>query len=315
MELEQLTQVTASPTDEAVSSSPAVETVPVIEGPTPSADEKENQEIAAAEAAVEQATDPEAKERAKEGYQRRVDARTHRQTKERVRELEIQVAQETARREVYERLGVRQETQPVQEAPQIPGPQLPAAPTREAFTKDVDGYAEFDQVAYAVAMAKHEVTCEFLNRDHQQHLERIQAENQQKAQEGQTFVSEIVQAHPEFDSLSRQYPPSPAVGEAVGILANINRKMAIEAAYYLVKNPEELRRLNALHPEAAKIAVGQLAERLSLPPAKPNLVSAAPNPTQPVKTTETQTTFDPNKASMEEIGRQHPATANLPWLR
>ena len=87
MELEQLTQVTASPTDEAVSSSPAVETVPVIEGPTPSADEKENQEIAAAEAAVEQATDPEAKARAKEGYQRRVEAITHRQTKERVREL------------------------------------------------------------------------------------------------------------------------------------------------------------------------------------------------------------------------------------
>jgi hypothetical protein len=67
------------------------------------------------------------------------------------------------------------------------------------------------------------------------------------------------------------------VGESIGVLATIDRKAAIETANYLVNNPAELQRINAMHPEAARITLGQLSRSLpSAPPPKTTTTTAPP---------------------------------------
>lgn len=303
------TQVTDSPAGEVVSPSQSAETI-IPETPAVSA---EDTELAKAHAAIEQAKTPEEKEQARDGYQRRKDAKEFRETQERARTLELELAHERGRREAYERIGVASvpQVQPQQvQEPVIPAPPMPTKPSPEAF-KDAEGYE--DQGAYYEALADWKAECKFIERDHQQNIERIKADNLQRAEQGQALVNDIIQAYPDFATKMNLHRPSPAVGEALGILATIDRKSAIDSANYLVNNPAELQRLNAMHPEAARISLGQLAQRLSLPPVQPKKVSNAPPPASQVVSTETHETFDPVKSDMDTYARHHPACA--PWLK
>jgi hypothetical protein len=302
-------QITASPTGEVVSPSPIAEPE-VIETPAVST---EDQELATAQEAIEQAKTPEEKERARDGYQRRKEAKEYRVTQERARSLELELAEERGRRQALESMRVSTpEPQASAQAqpPQIPAPQLPPKPRQEDF-QDNDGYQ--DQEAYFEALADYKAECKFIERDHQQNLARMQEEQRRMTEQGNAFVDEIIQAHPDFAEKMRLHTPSEAVGRSLGILKTLDTKAAIETAYYLASNPAELKRLNQMAPEAVTITLGQLAAKLALPPVQPNRVSNAPQPVSPVTSTEVNETFDPKTCDMDTYGRHHPACPS--WLK
>lgn len=209
------------------------------------------------------------------------------------------------------------QTPPAKE-PEIPKPDLLSMPSRDAFTKEVDGYSEYDEAAHlaAIGTVAQENAVRMVRHEHM--LETTQNDMQRRQEKGNALVNEVIEKHPEFRELMNQNVPSPAVGEALFILGDDqeDRPSVVEAAFYLAKNPSELRRLNAMPPQAAIAAVGKLVAKLALTTTKPKTVSEAPNPTGPIKTTETPTNFDPNKSSTEEYIRHsgHPAVEKCPWL-
>ena len=220
---------------------------------------------------------------------------------------------------ILERSGTAaQPAAPPAQVPEPPKPELLSMPTREQFTKEVDGYPEFDEAAYMAKIG--EVAQENAVRvvRHESSVETVKTDMARRQEKGNALVNEVIEKHPEFKDLMNQNTPSPAVGEALFILGDDqeDRPAVVEAAYFLAKNPAELRRLNALQPQAAIAAVGKLVAKLALSMPKAKTVSDAPNPIETVKTTEVPTNFDPNKSSTEDYVRHsgHPAVAACPWL-
>lgn len=280
-----------SPAGEVVSPSQTVETV----SPEAPAASTEDKELAEAQAAIEQAKTPEDKERARDGYQRRKDAKEYKVTQEKARSLELENARLKGR---MEGMGTVQQVPPVQvEEPKIPAPQMPPKPLKESF-KDAEGYE--DQAAYIEALADHSAKCAVIEYKHEQYVERIKADTRRQAEQGQALVSEIIQAHPDFADKMNLHRPSQAVGESIGVLATIDKKAAIETAYYLVNNPAELQRINALHPEAARITLGQLAATLPAKPP-PKTTTNAPPPIPELKPSAQTVEVDLSKLSVAEI--------------
>lgn len=211
---------------------------------------------------------------------------------------------------------------PVQAAPvaqEEPKPDLLPMPTREAFTKDVDGYPEFDEGEYLATIGKVAQENAVRTVKHEHKMETVKTETQHRAEQGQTLVNEVIETHPEFRELMTQTQPSPAVGEALFILGTSgdkdDRNGAVEAAFFLAKNPGEMRRLNAMNPQAALVAIGKLSAKLALLRVNSKAVSDAPEPTGPVKVTDSPDTFDPVKSTSKEYARHHPMADKLPWLK
>ena len=281
METEQEIQIEqpVSPAGEVVSPSQPAETV-MTEAPAASTEETE---LAAAQAAIEQAKTPEDKERARDGYQRRKEAKEYRETQERARTLELENARLKGR---MEGMGPVQQAQPVQiQEPQIPAPAMPPRPDSSQW-EAIEDY-EAQQEKKFELLADWKAQCRLIEYQHEQTVERLKADNIRQVEQGQALVNDIIHAHPDFAEKMNYHRPSQAVGESIGVLATIDKKAAIETAYYLVSNPAELQRINQMHPEMARIALGQLAARLpATPPAKTTTNALPPiNPITPASQT------------------------------
>jgi len=194
-------------------------------------------------------------------------------------------------------------------------PDLLPMPTREAFTQDVDGFPEYDEAAHFTAIGETAQKNAVRMVKHEQKIETAKTETQIRAKQGQDLYKAIIETHPDFETLMNQSQPSTAVVEALFALDEDDRKVAAEASYFLAKNPNEMNRLNSLRPQAAIVAVGKLAAKLSLPNVNPKTVSDAPSPAGPIKTTETPTNFDPLSSTSKEYARHHPMADKLPWLK
>lgn len=297
---------TTSPAGEVASPSPGASAeTEVVQQPT------DDQELVAFQAELENAKTPEEKEQARRGYQQRQEAR---RTRDRERqELEMRAIKAETRAEVLERTSRPPAEATQAQPPEIPAPAMPPRPDPSLWL-GIEDYEAREEKKIEL-LAKWQADCQMVQWKHEREVEQRRTETQRQAEQGQALVNDIIEAHPDFAEKMHLHSPSQAVGESLGILATIDRKAAIETAYHLVNNPAELRRINGMHPEAVRLALGRIAERLSLPPVPSKKVSEAPPPAQQVVSTETTETYDPYNADMETRGRHHPATEGLPWLR
>lgn len=202
--------------------------------------------------------------------------------------------------------------EPVQ-APPIPGPQLPARPDPTQFT-DADGYRDNDK--YLEAVAEWKATALFLEREHQGQIAQQQQQVQASRDKAQSFVSRVTEQFPDFlQNLAVSGNPTDAVAGAIFAVEGENPQLAAQIAYHLAKNPAEMHRLNNMNPYHASVMVGQLAAKLSAPGVQPKLVSNAPAPAGPVKSTETSTgvvdLYDPH-TDTKDYAAHHPAAK--PWV-
>jgi len=204
--------------------------------------------------------------------------------------------------------------QPIAQEEKVP--ELLPLPVRSAFTKDNEaGYEEFNEAAYLEALGKatQENALRMVRHEHQK--ETNQAENQRRAKQGQELLQTISTKHPDFPSLMIQSQPSQAVMDALYALDEDDRMGAAETAYHLAQNPAEMARLNAMAPAKAIAAVGKLLAKLTTPVVPAKVVSDAPSPSGPVKTTEVPENFDPLKSTSKEYAAHHPMADKVPWLK
>ena len=194
-------------------------------------------------------------------------------------------------------------------------PDMLPMPTREAFTKEVDGYPEYDEAAHLAAIGKTATDNAMRMVKHEQNTETARTETQRRAEQGQALHSVIIEAHPDFPELMKQGSPSGVIVDAIYALDREDRKTAAEVTYYLAKNPGELHRINGMDDRTATLTLGKLAAKMSSPAATPKTVSDAPPPAGPLKTTEIPTTFDPLKSTSAEYAAHHPIADQLPWLK
>lgn len=266
-------QVIESPAVEVVSTSPEAETTP-SEVPATS---MEDQELAEAQAAIEKAETPEDKERARDGYQRRKAAKELRETQERARTLELELAQEKVRREVYERLGSQRQEPVVPQAPEInvPPVQLPPRPDSSLWT-DSDGYEDSDKKMEILADWR--ADCKLAERDHQRNLEKMQEEQRVLQEKAFNFFNTVVSKYPDFAELTRT-GPQPTDNVMAFIL---NTENSEKVAYYLAKNPQEIGRLNRMQLRDAAISIGRIDARMGISTPQPRTTPSAPAPITPV---------------------------------
>ncbi len=294
------TQVTDSkPTGGGLPSGQA-ETIPAVTAtpePTP-----EEQALTDLETASEEERPA---KRAK--FQERISEITakRREAEEKARGLELRLAEERGRREVFERLGTSQPQIQAPELPQVPPPALPPRPDASQWT-DADGYEDQDKKLEFLAEWK--TNCALAERDHREAQQRQQHEVQALRDKAMAFLASVNTQYPDFADLTRT-GPRPTDNVMAFILRTKNSE---KVAYYLAKNSQEINRLNGMRAEDAAIAIGEISAEVGRE-VKPNKISEAPPPAPPPKGTETQTTFDPLKSSMEDYGRQHPACP--PWMK
>ena len=281
MDPEQIeTQVIDSPAEEVVSSD-AAEIEASGTPATPEADE----EIAALDAAIEAAPTPEAKKSAQDKRnsawaQMRREAK---ETKEQLRRVELEAAEERGRREILERLQVNPAaTAPV--APVKPEIQLPAKPKPEDYQDD-DGYV--DQAAHFEALADWKAECKFLERDAQRVAEEQRRQQEQTANAQQNWEQQGEAKFPGFTAKvkSRMMPILNTLdpGKFQALTGALSESpVSHDLAVYLSDNPTELRRLAGLSPFAAIKEIGYLEKKLEKP--KPKTTTSAPSPITPVQT-------------------------------
>lgn len=207
-------------------------------------------------------------------------------------------------------MGTQQVQAPAE--PQQPAFVPPPEPNPKEYT-DEDGYE--DPVKKAIAYGEWASKKAIAEHEHKQGLAKVQESQNANVTRARQFVTKVSTKFPDFqENIRIAGNPYDHVAAAIIAMDDIEPEAAEKIAYHLAKNPLEMARLNDLSPLQASIAVGQLATKVSLPAAKPKMVSDAPNPTQPVKNTQTETQVDPAKMNARDYARTHPATANMPWL-
>lgn len=119
----------------------------------------------------------------------------------------------------------------------------------------------------------------------------------------QERVKEFTEAIPEARTRYADFDQVIAVAQRADVVSPDLSLMILESdaphdlAYHLGKNPEEARRLSAMHPVAAARELGRIEARLSSP--KPKSTTSAPDPITPVRGTASGTR-NPDKMSPAE---------------
>lgn len=190
----------------------------------------------------------------------------------------------------------------------IPEPAfVPPPEPNESEYLDADG--DIDYVKQARVMGRYGAQVAMAEAEHKRQVERGKTTAQETVAKATNFVQKVSAKFTDFqDSIRISGNPSDDVAAAIIAMNDTDPEIAEAVAYHLAKNPGEMARVNNLSPLQATTAVGRLAEKLVRLQPDPKKISDAPNPTNPVKNTTKTDTFDPSKASPEELMKHHPAT-------
>src|SRR5215510_5694087 len=193
--------------------------------------------------------------------------------------------------ELQQRLRALEQTAPAA-APPTPGTPPPAAGGTPR--PDLNDYKTLEDYTEALTEWKLD-----------QREEKRKAEEAQRAadavrkaeQDGWTVKEQAAQkAHPDYQELIESTPIPQGPGVLAARQALLEEEHGAEVLYWLAKNPVELKRIAALSPVSAVVAIGKLAAAYGSPaPENPKpKVSSAPRPPSPISHGTVKTAPDVN---------------------
>jgi hypothetical protein len=316
-----------APALSATSDMPVIETKPdaTNQGKPPAlteskpADEKPKAEVAAAdevktpaESATAETPDEDAaasdSPKKAKGVQKRIDELVkQREDAERRAEAE---RQEKLRLLALVEKGGKTEEKPAPEEKTLVRPSRQQFESQEGYEAALESYIE----AKATDTANRAVEARIQAERDKAQREEIERGQRATHEAYQARVAKAVEKLPDYRAVAE----SPDVQVSIPVAHAIaNSEQGPEIQYFLGKNPDEAKRILALHPAKQLVELGKIEARLeaeaSKPAAEPKpaekpkpVVSAAPKPIKPLEAaSESQTVKEPSEMSMEEYAVYH----------
>lgn len=169
------------------------------------------------------------------------------------------------------------------ESIQKPAAAASGAPTLAQFDYDAEKYADA-KAEYAKSEALKE-------RDAKQRTESVKQEQERLRAAWEEKVERADSKYEDFDDVVGRIEPGTPFTDAI-----IEAENAEDVAYYLGKNPTELRRILQLHPRAQVREIGKLEAKLLATPPKPQTPSKAPAPIKALTGTSAPSNDAPSEA-------------------
>lgn len=164
---------------------------------------------------------------------------------------------------------------------------------------------DYDDVAYARAIARYEASRQFEQLEQQKKAESEKRKQDELISKFHTRAAELVAQDESYQRANEQYQGEPFNQTIENALYMSER--GAELHRFLMKNPQEVESLNSMNPTQALMKIGQL--EMSLGQKKEIKKTSAPEPIETVNSTASLASTDWNEAgiSMDEYMKRRRA--------